>query len=208
MPAEVRPEPTTARAAIVLAGGQGRRLGGVDKALVEVGGVPALTRALRAAARADPILVAGPARPGIAGVRWVQDSGGGPVAGLAAAVFELQTSGQPAPPWVAVLACDQPFVTEQTLDRLQAAAAGRDGAVLVDHEGRRQPLLAVYGVDPLRRALDGLGPVAGASMQALLRAMDLAEVPDLEQASFDLDEPADLAAARRRAGDSPVVTGQ
>ena len=55
--------------AIVLAGGEGRRLGGVTKANVEVAGRRLLVHALDAAAGARRIVVAGPealARPGLA----------------------------------------------------------------------------------------------------------------------------------------------
>jgi len=45
--------------AVVLAGGAGRRLGGVDKALVEVGGQDLLTRVLGAVAGAQPSCASG-----------------------------------------------------------------------------------------------------------------------------------------------------
>ena len=49
-------------AAIVLAGGAGRRLGGADKAALDVGGRTLLERAL-AAVSGVPTVVVGPARP-------------------------------------------------------------------------------------------------------------------------------------------------
>ncbi|MER5393911.1 NTP transferase domain-containing protein, partial [Saccharopolyspora sp. NPDC002686] len=45
-------------AAVVLAGGRARRLGGVDKVLLPVGGRTLLDRTLDAVAEADPLVVA------------------------------------------------------------------------------------------------------------------------------------------------------
>ena len=60
-------------AGIILAGGAGRRMGGVDKAALVVGGVTLLDRVLTAARPVcDWLVVVGPARPtGVAGVTFV-----------------------------------------------------------------------------------------------------------------------------------------
>ncbi|MDQ4090592.1 MAG: nucleotidyltransferase family protein, partial [Actinomycetota bacterium] len=75
-------------AGIVLAGGAGRRMGGVDKAALVVGGVPLLDRVLGAARPVcDRLVVVGPERPTeVAGVTFVREDppGGGPVPGVAA----------------------------------------------------------------------------------------------------------------------------
>jgi len=46
-------------AAVILAGGRGERLGGVNKALIDFGGEALIDRALRVVAGCDPVLVAG-----------------------------------------------------------------------------------------------------------------------------------------------------
>uniref|UniRef100_UPI00165DB73E molybdenum cofactor guanylyltransferase n=1 Tax=Actinotalea sp. JY-7885 TaxID=2758576 RepID=UPI00165DB73E len=70
--------------AIVLAGGQGRRLGRVSKPDVVVAGRTLLDHALAATAGARRVVVVGPpelARPGVTVVREDPPSGG-PVAGV------------------------------------------------------------------------------------------------------------------------------
>ena len=73
---------------VVFAGGQGRRMGGVDKAALEVGGVTLLDRVLAAARPVcDWLVVVGPVRPtGVAGVSFVSEAapGGGPVPAVVA----------------------------------------------------------------------------------------------------------------------------
>ena len=178
--------------AIVLAGGRGSRLGGADKALLEVGSTTTLAAVLRAVADADRVVVAGPERDGYA-VPFVQESPpeGGPVAGIAAALPRVEAD------LVAVLACDLPFVTADLVQGLVAAVRA-DGVVLVDAEGRRQWLCAVYRTASLRRSVDALGAGRDASMRALVAGLELAELPDPQGRGFDVDSPADLASARNR----------
>ncbi|MGB3830051.1 MAG: NTP transferase domain-containing protein, partial [Ornithinimicrobium sp.] len=73
-------------AAVVLAGGQGTRLGGTDKALLDVGGASLLSRVLDAVNAAERVVVVGPRRPGFEHVCWTAEepSGGGPSAGIVA----------------------------------------------------------------------------------------------------------------------------
>jgi molybdopterin-guanine dinucleotide biosynthesis protein A len=187
---------------VVLAGGQSRRWAGRDKTAVLLGGVPVLEHAVRglvAAADADlgdVVVVAPPehpARPRLAGVRWVREEppGGGPVAGLAAAVGVLV----PAVTLVAVGAGDAPFAGEAVPLLLDALGDGLDGAIGVDPDGLEQPLLAVYRVAPLRAALPR--SPAGTSLRELVGRLRLARVPVGWRAALDLDTPEDLATAER-----------
>ena len=129
-------------AAAILAGGRARRFGGRNKALVDVGGEPILTRQLRALARVsdDVVIVANdtdPYRP--FGVRVVPDRhpGAGPLAGIEAALADRRAR-------VVVLACDMPHVVADVLSLLAASAAGADIVAPVV-KGRVQPLCAIYG---------------------------------------------------------------
>lgn len=176
-------------AGIVLAGGAARRLSGVDKPMLVVRGKPLLRHAIDALAGAEPIVVAGPERAGITGVRWARENppGGGPVAGLAAA---LAVVGEPAS--VAVLAGDLAAVTKSTVDRLRAAlggADGADGAVLVDASGEPQWLLGVWKTTRLRAAMPA-GP-AGFPLRQVFRTLSVAFVPEVAGESADIDTPED-----------------
>ncbi|MGA8209245.1 MAG: NTP transferase domain-containing protein, partial [Nocardioidaceae bacterium] len=121
------------------------RLGGVAKASLEVDGLSLLDRSLRAAATADEVVVVGARVPTRHHVSWtVEDPpSGGPAAGLLAGLDRLDEE----PDLVLVLAVDMPRVSGATVERLRSAISadpGCDGALLVDPDGRRQPLAALY----------------------------------------------------------------
>lgn len=184
--------------AVVLAGGEGRRLGGVSKADLVVGGRTYLDRALDAVGGAVRRVVVGPgdlARPGVP--TTLEDPPlGGPVAGIAAGLDELGTGGAP---WVAVLACDVPRAAGlvPTLAAGLAADPSADGAVVVDGEGHRQALVGIYRRAALEGAVEALradGGVHGRSVRALVGGLTLVEVPDPEGLSADADTWEDVAA--------------
>jgi molybdopterin-guanine dinucleotide biosynthesis protein A len=136
--------------AVVLAGGQARRLGGTDKPALPVGGRMLLDRVLAACAGADSTVVVGPRRPTARPVRWTreQPSGGGPLPALAAGIAALDgAAGDGAardaaapdaarpgagsrrrPEAVVVLAADLPFLTADTVDALVAGLTAGTGA--------------------------------------------------------------------------------
>lgn len=182
--------------AVVLAGGYGRRLGGVDKAGLEVGGGTLLARVLVALAGAERTVCVGPERDTASAAIWCREQppGGGPVAALAAAMPYLRERV------VVVLAVDLPLVDTVTVAALVAAVADSDygGAVAVDGAGRAQPLLAAYRRVALARAVAALPTVAGASMRDLIAPLVLRRVP-VGLAALDCDTADDLAAARAAA---------
>ncbi len=184
--------------AVVLAGGEGRRLGGVSKADVVVAGRALLDTALEAVAGAERRVVVGPAalaRPGVA--TTLEDPPlGGPVAGISAGLDHLGGAGAP---WVAVLACDVPRAATLVplLAARLAAEPAADGAVVVDGEGHRQPLVGLYRRTSLARAVAALavdGGVHGRSVRSLVGGLTLAEVPDPGGLSADADTWEDVAA--------------
>ncbi len=189
------------RAVVVLAGGTSRRWGGRDKTAVLLAGSTVLEHAVTGLAAgagvglADVVVVAPPdhpARAALPGARWVREEppGGGPVAGLAAAVAVLD----PGVEVVVVGAGDAPFAGTAARSLLDAVTAGLDGSIGTDPGGRDQPLLAVYRVAALRSALP---PVAGGRLRDVVAALRLARVPVDARAALDLDTPADLADAER-----------
>lgn len=174
---------------IVLAGGAARRLSGVDKPMLEVGGIPLLHKAIDALRDAVDVVVVGPRRDGLPPVRWTREDppGGGPVAALAAGLAALPPESDAE---VAVLAADLPGVSASTVSRLRAARGDADGAVLVDATGRRQWLTGVWRLMSLRDALPA--QPAGASVHRTLGGLAVVEVPAQAGEAFDVDTPADL----------------
>ncbi|MEH0936851.1 molybdenum cofactor guanylyltransferase [Micromonospora psammae] len=173
----------TAYAAVVLAGGAARRMGGRDKPALPVGGRPMRERVLAAVADATPRVLVGPAGPVPAGVLVTREDppGGGPVAATAAGLALLDPGTTTTT--VALLAADLPLLTRDALGELLGALAGEhDGVCLLDDAGRRQPLCGVWRVRPLRAALDRLavrrgGTLDGASMRQLLGELAVRELP-------------------------------
>lgn len=190
--------------AVVLAGGEGRRLGGVSKAGLRIGTRTYLDRALEAVAAAERRVVVGPAdlaRPGVP--TTLEDPPlGGPVAGIAAGLEHLGPDGAP---WVAVLACDVPRAAG-LLPRLAASLAAdpaADGAVVVDGGGHRQALVGLYRRAPLAAAvasLAGDGGTHGRSVRSLVGGLHLVEVLDPEGLSADADTWDDVAALAAAVG--------
>ncbi len=196
--------------AVILAGGQARRLGGADKPGAVVRGRTLAATVVAAAADAAAVIVVGPRRPGLrrpprSGVlRFVCEDPprGGPVAGLRRGMAELSAGGAP---WVAVLAADLPFLQARVLRMLLAeAGCGRDeavpptGAVLVDDAGRPQWLIGCWRASALREALR---TYRGGSLGGLLGPLRPVEVPAYVGTGepppwLDCDAPADLQRAR------------
>lgn len=204
---------------VVLAGGGARRLGGVDKTQLTVGGRTLLDRVLAAASGARQVIVVGPERPiappaaalsvttagqaepaeaavsaapGAARpIRWTLEEppGGGPLAGLAAAL-ELDECSSPV---VVALAADLPFMHRQLVERLVEATAApeTDAVALTDAEGQVQPLAAAYRREPLAAVLDAIGDPQNLGFRPLLSRLRIDIVTDA-RAATDCDTPEDL----------------
>lgn len=187
--------PRIALGAVVLAGGRAARLGGADKASIELHGRNLLHFALDAVIDASEVVVVGEWMHTERPVTFTREdpAHGGPAAGLLAGLDAFV--GDPVQ--VAVLAVDMPRVTMTTMSRLRAASEGRDGAVLVEHDGRRS-LAYVLDTGRLREVRPPYGEEHGMSMHALLEGLDLAAVPAQADETRDVDGWEDL---RDLAGD-------
>jgi molybdopterin-guanine dinucleotide biosynthesis protein A len=184
--------------AIVLAGGRGVRLGGQQlgaKALIPLAGWPLADHVLLAVSGAHTRIQVGPRRTALGSPVFCTErpAGGGPVAGIAAALPLVER------PLVAVLAGDLPFIGDALalLSRC-AGPGGRDVGVLVDTSGRTNYLAAVWRTEALRAAIAALGPPAGRPVRALYERADVERVPDFDACSADVDTPADRQAAEQR----------
>jgi len=196
---------------LILAGGQARRMGGADKALLPLAGRPLLAHvvdrlapqvgrmalsangeAARFAAFRLPVL----ADPFAENV--------GPLAGLAAGLLHA-ASLDPAPRFVVTAAVDTPFLPLDLVARLRAAVPddGRTLAVAAT-AGRIHPVAALHP----REEADEL--LAGLASGALRRVMGWIEsrptvVVDFPPDGFgdpfaNLNTPEELAAAEARLG--------
>jgi molybdopterin-guanine dinucleotide biosynthesis protein A len=189
--------------AVVLSGGGGARLGGADKATIEIGGHTLLEHALGALVEIPEVVVVGPEVPTSRPVTFTREDpvGGGPAAGLLAGLRRFART----PSRVAVLAVDMPLVTADTIHRLVVPARA-DGAVLVGGDGRVQYLCAVYSMSALDRAAKevaaGSGHESGhgLSMRDLVVDLELAQVAATGSETRDLDTWQDLAELRQVLG--------
>ena len=163
-------------------------MGGIDKAALDVAGVPMLDRVLAAAGpHCARLVVVGPARPtALAGVRFVQEPapGGGPVPAVAAG---LEVIGDQAGV-VFVLAADLPLLGAADLGRLldRLGTAPDVDAVAADHRGAPNPLVAAYRVGAVRTGA-GAGAPASSLLPARVATVDLGPV-----ATLNVNRPDDL----------------
>jgi molybdopterin-guanine dinucleotide biosynthesis protein A len=192
----------SAFAAVVLAGGQATRLGGADKASIEINGRTLLEHALDAVIDAGEVVVVGEQVPTDRPVTFVVEEPryGGPAAGLLTGRGMLLRWF----PTIAVLAVDMPHLTSSTFRRLHEAAVGHEGAALTDADGRRQ---LAFVVETAR--LDAVSPDLegrhGMSIRALLEPLDLVDVPAVGPEARDIDSWSDLRDART--GQSDPLAG-
>jgi molybdopterin-guanine dinucleotide biosynthesis protein A len=178
--------------AAILAGGQARRLGGLDKSALAVGsgaGTPPsiLERQLAVLRGLTPhiLIVAredSPARTVDVPVVCDREAGAGALGGLYTALLEAPTEH------VVVIACDMPFVTAPFLAHLAALAGDPAIDAVVPRDARgRHPLCASYH----RRAADALKRRIDRHELRVLDALDDLKVRDLgpaELAPFDPDD--------------------
>jgi molybdopterin-guanine dinucleotide biosynthesis protein A len=183
---------------IVLAGGQGVRLGGQAlgaKAMIPLAGWPLADHVLLAAAGATHRIQVGPRRTALAAPSFSTERppGSGPVAAIAAGLSAVRL------PVVAVLAGDLPFIAGALAGLRRAVGVdSHPVALLVDTTGRPNHLAAVWRTDALRAALAQLGDPAGQPVRRLLDRVEPAYLADFEACSADVDTPEDLRTATER----------
>ena len=169
---------------VILAGGQARRLAGVDKSALLVGGTSILDRQLTTLRSLTPhilIVASDEERFREAGAPVVRDciAGAGSLGGLYTALVEAPTEQ------LVVMACDMPFLTAPFLARLAALGAGADAAIPRDARGLH-PLCAAWS----RRAAPHLHArikEGGLRIHDALEGLDVREMSAGELARFDPD---------------------
>lgn len=178
----------------IVAGGRASRLGGLDKAWLERGGVPQVLRLIGAVvAEVDATIVSANrslSRYEASGLAVVADPperrGQGPIAALDALARASTTT------WLVTLPVDLVDIPSGSVAALRGGR-GPDGAYAQDVDGA-QPLVALWRTAALRAALDAVGP-GPVAVHALHARMQTACVR-FEGVRFgNLNTPADLAAA-------------
>ena len=184
---------------ILLTGGTARRLDGIYKATVDLAGTTPLELLLEALPPGVPVIAAGDpvttSRPIL--FRREDPPGGGPAAGIAAALPSVSTD------LTAIIAVDMPWAMptlERALETL-ASDTGADAVMPVDPSGRRQPLCSAWRTAALRRAVDAAGVLANRPVRDLLADAAVVDLPVVagDDSLADIDTAEDLEQARRRA---------
>ena len=185
---------------IVLAGGQGRRMGGVDKGWVELAGEPMIAHVLRRLApQVGNVLINANQnldRYRALGYPVVADSVGGfagPLAGLHAGLTEATQE------LAVTVPCDSPFLPPDLVDRLHAALVARDAQLAVARTfDQPHPVFALVRRDVLP-SLAGFLEGGGRKIDAWYAALDVVEVSfdDEADAFRNINTADELAAAAK-----------
>lgn len=180
--------------AIVLAGGRSSRTGDVDKVEVMVDGRTLIVRACDAVVGAERLVVVGPERAGVPrrAVTTREDPPfSGPAAAIGAGLAALSADGAGV---LVVVAADVPRVAEVVPMLLAGLHShpGAEGVVARSSDGHRQPLLAAYRTEPLRRVLAAAAPLTDLSVNRVVRVMTLVDLDLTDDVIADVDTPADL----------------
>jgi len=161
---------------IILAGGQGRRMGGVDKGLQPLRGRPMVEWVLeRLAPQVDEIVInanQNVARYEQLGRRVVRDDIGGfagPLAGLHAGMKAAQH------PLVVTVPCDSPFLPADLVSRLMKGLNGKHLAVAKTGE-QAHPVFALVRRDVLKH-LEAFLAGGGRKIDAWYASLEHVEVP-------------------------------
>lgn len=186
-------------AVAVLAGGEGKRIGG-RKPQILLGGMTLLDRAYAFAREWSDrciIVVRSPDQIGPAASPTIADMPKvmGPLAGLAAALGWARDEGVEL---ILTIPCDMPFLPEDLPSRL-VATIGENGAALASSNGRLHPVCGLWRTNCLDQLAQyrktGMSSLRGFAAQVGHVVVDWPSVP--RDPFFNINDPDDLEAARK-----------
>ena len=188
---------------LILAGGEGSRLGGVRKADLRIGGVPLLERVARAIAPdVSELLIASGQEETLGSYTCIRDESTtrlGPLAGIRTAVRYLEMRAEPEDVLVSV-AADTPFLPRNYVVRLKHAVA-EAGAAYAAWGENIYPTNSAWRFSALRDALEDAGESDGP--KAILRKLGATPVDWTAESTIDpfsnINRLDDLIALQRRA---------
>ena len=188
---------------LVLAGGLGRRMGGVDKGLSRLGDEPLVAHILRRLApQVGPLIInanqnhdiyAGFGYP-VVGDRI--EGHAGPLAGLEAGLAACTT------PYLLTVPCDSPLLPADLVSRLAACLTAHKASIAVARTGEQlHPVFSLIRSDELPE-LQAFINAGGRRMEAWLRRLCWAPCPfdDCPEAFANINTPDELRA--HQAGDT------
>ena len=189
---------------IVLAGGQGRRMGGVDKGLVAFRGAPMVAAVIaRLAPQVGAIVVnANQNADAYAafGHRVVPDAVGGfagPLAGLHAGLAAVAT------PYAVTVPCDSPFLPHDLVARLRAALEREHAEIAVAKTGKQPHPVFCLCRKRVLPSLTTFLAAGGRKIDAWYAKLKVVEAPfDDEEAGFSNINTEDELRAFESAGQS------
>lgn len=185
---------------VVLCGGRSRRMG-VDKALIELDGLPMVERVARAleAGGCAPVLLVGGdgAAARATGRPWIPDRwpGAGPVGGVLTALASVDTD-------VLVAACDLPDLDAASVRVVLTSARLQPAVdVVVATTDRREPMLSWWAAGS-RARVDAAWRSGTRAVREVIATGTVREVPVPAAALRNVNRPADLGPS------APLVGGQ
>jgi molybdopterin-guanine dinucleotide biosynthesis protein A len=183
---------------ILLAGGLGRRMGGIDKGLIKLHDQPLAAHvAVRFAPQVDELLinanqnVEAYAKLGYPVIQDATSGFAGPLAGLQAGLLKARH------PLVATAPCDSPFLPPDLVARLTAALTAHDAQLAVARtHGRLHPVFCLCRQD-LLPSLTAFLEAGGRKMSDWLTTLKMVEVDfdDEAEAFMNINTPQELDAA-------------
>ena len=198
--------------ALILAGGRGSRLEGVDKAALLLENERLVDRVIAATRRAgvSQVVIVGPTDAGAHADLVVREEPpfSGPLAAVGRGIEEIEA------PWVMLLACDLQHpdqVVDQLLSALLNVSKSQQsgvshqkiqGVVLSDESGNRQWLASCINTAVLRDALDSVlrekGSLDGGSLAAVFGHIEFFSAVAHPGSTQDIDTPEQLAHAQQQ----------
>lgn len=186
---------------LILAGGQGERMGGSDKGLVECAGRPLIEHVLaRVAPCADAILISANrtldtyGRYGYPVLEDTTADFSGPLAGIARGLEQCMTD------WLWILPCDAPQVDAELLERLLDACRTQEAPAAVPIEGGRMHATCALLCRDTLPSLNTYLERDHRAVHAWLRTLPAAEIEcdDHPEWFVNLNTPEELAAYAAR----------
>lgn len=198
---------------IILAGGDSRRMGGINKALLQVGGRPIIEREAEVLCRVfqEVVLITNtPEDFRFLDLPMFRDlfPGKGALGGLYTGLMSIKARQG------VLVGCDMPFLNGRILSRLaELATAGRQDVLIPRINGRLQPMHAVYSKGCVAHIVEHMH-TSDLTILNFFHAVDVVEVQQADLSRFDLhcrfvmniNTPADLERARQIADQEDLTS--